>query len=246
MKSTVSIETNQFDVHTAPAPLTAGHQPQAAEVLSKCLQLQVEFAGEGRGILSIQPQPSHPKCYSLQFISAVRELIRNILPLLHFEGWVICQLPPCYLPADGLVQNTWGRRTQMGNQNRTLQHFTCTCAPIYSVFLQVKKRKGIFLFAVLHFTVENYLESGTAYSALPDLKKSLPVIANAALTPGCRAGEAEAGESGKLQHCCCAASSRIFWVIENEVLDFVCCLGIFTVKHNTALILHNGIRNWRE
>lgn len=98
----------------------------------------------------------------------------------------------------------------MGNQNRTRQHLTCTCEPIYSVFLQVKNCKGIFLLGALHFTVENYLESGTAYSALPDLKKSLPVIANAALTPGCRAGEAEAGEGGKLQHCCFAASSRIF------------------------------------
>lgn len=117
-----------------------------------------EFGGETRGTPSIQTQPSHPKCDLLQFISAARELIRNILLLLHFEGWVICQLPPCYLPADGLVQNTWGRRTQMGNQNRILQHLTCTCEPIYSVFLQVKNCKGIFLFGALRFTVENYLE----------------------------------------------------------------------------------------
>lgn len=192
VKSTVSIETNQFDVHTAPASLTGGHQPQAAEVLSKYLVIGRVWRRNKKH--SQQTRPSHPKCYLLQFISAVRELIRNILPLLHFEGWVICQLPPCYLPADGLVQNTWGRRTQMGNQNRTLQHFTCSREP-NSVFLQVKNCKGIFLFGALHFTVQNSLESGTAYSALPDLKKSLPVIANAALTPGCGAGEAEAGES---------------------------------------------------
>lgn len=93
--------------------------------------------------------------------------------------------------------------------------------------------------------MEDYLESGTAYSALPDLKKSLPIIANAALALGCSTGE-ESRESRKLQHGCCAASSGIFWVIGNEVLDLARCLGISKVKNNTALILHDNIRNQRE
>jgi len=38
----------------------------------------------------------------------------------------------------------------------------------------------------------------------------------------------------------------MFWVTESEVLDLACCLGIFKVKSNTALILHNSIRNSRE
>jgi len=42
----------------------------------------------------------------------------NILPLLHFEGWLICQIPPCHAPADGLnpeherEQNTDGEGRQ--------------------------------------------------------------------------------------------------------------------------------------
>jgi len=42
------------------------------------------------------------------------------------------------------------------------------------------------------------------------------------------------------------APPGIFWVIENEVLDLACRLGIFEVKSNTAPILHDNIRNSRE
>lgn len=52
VKSTVSIETNQFDVHTAPASRTGGHQPPAAEVLRKCLQLQLKSLEEKQEALS--------------------------------------------------------------------------------------------------------------------------------------------------------------------------------------------------
>lgn len=93
-----------------------------------------EFAGGTRGIPGAQTPPSHPRCHLLQFISAVRELIRNILPLLHFECWLICQIPPCYHPADGLAQNMWGHKTQMGEENRALQHLECTCEPISPLY----------------------------------------------------------------------------------------------------------------
>lgn len=71
-------------------------------------------------------------------------------------------------------------------------------------------RKGILLFGALHFTKEDYLESGTAYGAKPGLKKSLPIIVNAALTPGCSTGEGKSLE--RLENCSSAACSFLFWV----------------------------------
>lgn len=69
-----------------------------------------------------------------------------------------------------------------------------------------KNSKEPFLFGTLYFTVEDYLESGTAYSALPDLKKSLPIMANAALTLGCSAGE---GKSLKRIENCSTAAAQL-------------------------------------
>ena len=51
--------------------------------------------------------------------------------------------------------------------------------------MQVAAVKGCSCSEALHFTEEDYLESGTAYGAMVGLKKSLPIIANAAVTVGC-------------------------------------------------------------
>ena len=66
-----------------------------------------------------------------------------------------------------------------------------------------KNCKGIFLFGTLHFTVEDYLLSSIAYSVLPDLKKSLPITANATLTLGCSTGEGKSLD--RVENCSTAA-----------------------------------------